>query len=108
MRRPAEDRGPSGDHTRSALVSLAAETGLTLDELERLADRGELRALVQEVVNNNGLVDRPRWKARAGKRSPQRLLIELYAKRWPRQPISGRQALAEIMGKRWPKDGSAQ
>jgi hypothetical protein len=95
MKRPIEDRGP-GSHARKAFASLAAETGLSVEEIEEIAARpGGLQGL----IDRNGLRERPRSEERC---SPQQRLIEIQGKRWPAQPKSARERLLEVLARRWP------
>jgi hypothetical protein len=94
---PIENRGP-GSHARKAFASLAAETGLDVEEIEQIAARGGLQGL----IDRNGLRERHPAEARC---SPQQRLVEIQAKRWPTQPKSARERLLEILAKRWPEGG---
>jgi hypothetical protein len=88
---PIETREGDGQHTGSPFASLARETGLSVNEIAAIAERGELRALIE----SNGV---PKMR----RRDPRQLIVDLQAKRHPPEPKSPRQRLVEILEKRWP------
>jgi hypothetical protein len=91
MNQPFEMRGGS------PFALLAQKTGLRVDEIAQIAERGELRQL---LIDNNVL---------RGTRGldPRQAIMELQAKRHSREPKSAKQALVEILARRWPdEDGS--
>jgi hypothetical protein len=87
---PTEMRGGS------PFASLSQATGLSVDEIAAIAERGELRSLIAA----NGL-------SKTRRRDPRQLIVELQAKRHPPEPKSARQALVEILARRWPVEDAS-
>lgn len=96
MNRPIEEtRGPGDQHGQRVYAMLAAETGMTQDDIARLVERGgELHHEYREWRQRN-----PNWSSR--KQTPQQRLCEIYAKRWPAGPNAARLALLDHLRKGW-------
>lgn len=83
---------------RSGLCGLAAQSGLSIERVLRLAEHGELGRVIQPANTPEGQ-ERRRIEARRRERQEERTAPPGA----PSGRMSGRVALARAMGMRWPE-----
>jgi uncharacterized protein len=103
---------PAYINTSAGLRSLARHVGAPIEDVQRKAERDELRSFFVRTDAGNPPAPPPGRRAASARSNPEDRLAQLIGRRYeddkpPEAPRNGQQALVEIQGRRWLDEDTA-